>query len=86
MLRQHAAVLLIKRGIGRGRRGVFFTTRIFGGKQRGQRRFCGSWFHGFHDAARFILNFSVARAIAHKMSEAFGQQVVVENRIGIVGA
>ena len=28
----------------------------------------------------------VARAIAHKMSEAFGQQVVVDNRIGIVGA
>ena len=28
----------------------------------------------------------VGRAIAHKMSEAFGQQVVVDNRIGIVGA
>ncbi len=28
----------------------------------------------------------VARAIAQKMSEAFGQQVVVDNRIGIVGA
>lgn len=28
----------------------------------------------------------VARAIAHKMSEVFGQQVVVDNRIGIVGA
>ena len=28
----------------------------------------------------------VARAIAHKMSEALGQQVVVDNRIGIVGA
>ncbi len=28
----------------------------------------------------------VARAIAHKMSEAFGQQVVVDNRIGVVGA
>jgi len=28
----------------------------------------------------------VARAIAYKMSEAFGQQVVVDNRIGIVGA
>ncbi len=28
----------------------------------------------------------VARAIAQKMSESFGQQVVVDNRIGIVGA
>ena len=28
----------------------------------------------------------VARAIAYKMSEAFGQQVVVDNRIGVVGA
>lgn len=28
----------------------------------------------------------VARAIAHKMSEVFGQQIVVDNRIGIVGA
>lgn len=28
----------------------------------------------------------VARAIAHNMSEVFGQQVVVDNRIGIVGA
>lgn len=28
----------------------------------------------------------VARAMAHRMSEAFGQQIVVDNRIGIVGA
>lgn len=28
----------------------------------------------------------MGRAIAHKMSELFGQQVVVYNRIGMVGA